>query len=143
MKIDEIKKEESEKMHAFFVENILLGRDGAVEVTETIPNVSIIERPKFLSWFRQDIFCRFEVNGVKFEIEEPYGDNSLYWIGKSPEGGACPELEIIANYFRQYSPEKRKKRKTVTAIKLVFYLFVAFILLATIWRFLTGEPLSI
>lgn len=143
LKIDEIKKEESDFMHAFFIENILLGRDGAVEVVKTIPGATILETPRFLSWFREDIFCKFEVNGVPFEIEEPYGDNSLYWVGKSPEGGACPELEEVANAFRQHSPTKRLQRKTFTAVEVVLCLFGVFIVCATIWRFITGEPVAI
>lgn len=44
-----------------------------------------MRRPKaILSWFREQTFCEFEVEGVRFEAEEPYGDNSRYWIGPSP-----------------------------------------------------------
>lgn len=143
MNIDEIKKEESDSMHAFFIENILLGRGGAVEVVKTIPGVTILETPKLFSWCSQDVFCKFEVNGVPFEIEEPYGDNSLYWVGKSPEGGSCPELEIIASSFRKYSPVGRIQNKSFTLIELVLYILGAFIVCATIWRLFTGEPLAI
>ena len=143
MNIDEIRKNESDPMHAFYVENILLGRVGAVEVVKAIPNVNILETPKFMSWLREDIFCKFEVNGVPFEVEEPYGDNALYWVGKSPEGGACQELDLVANAFREHSPVKRIKSKAFTAIEVVFYFFLAFIVCATIWRFVTGEPLAI
>jgi len=44
----------------------------------------IVRRPKFLSWLRESEFCQFEVEGITFVVEEPFGDNSRYWIGPRP-----------------------------------------------------------
>jgi hypothetical protein len=88
------------KLHAFEIENLLVGRLGATNIVKLIPSVRLIKKPKkFLSWWREDIFCEFELNGVHFIIEEPFGDNSRYWIGgKNP--GWCSELEIIEQAFK-------------------------------------------
>ena len=48
---------------------------------EQIKYYSSFEPKKILSWFREEVFCEFELNGVHFQIDEPYGDNSRYWIG--------------------------------------------------------------
>ncbi len=55
-----------------------------------------MRKPKFFfSWFREDIFCVFEVNGALFEAEEPYGDSDLYWIGPEGVGVEGKELEWL------------------------------------------------
>jgi hypothetical protein len=92
---------EKGELHAFEIENIWVGREGATAIVERIPGVIVKRRPKkFLSDFREDVFCEFELNGVTFEIEEPFGDNSRYWIGKAG-GGWCPEVEIVERAFRE------------------------------------------
>lgn len=71
---------------AFEVENTFLGRRGVVRVVRSIPGARIVCAPvRILSWFREEVFCVFEVDGVPFKAWEPYGDNSRYWIGPSGE----------------------------------------------------------
>ena len=95
--------ESDEGMHAFEVDNFKIGRKGAVRIVKTIPGVKVIRLPKrWFSWFREEEFCEFEVDGVRFEISEPYCDNSRYWIGKSPTGGQCEQLNFVHKAFANY-----------------------------------------
>ncbi len=88
-------------MHAFEINNINLGRQRAASIAGNIPGVVLHRLPKrFLSWFREECFCEFELNGVMFQIDEPYGDNSRYWIGQIETGGWSKELETIESGFR-------------------------------------------
>ncbi len=92
MKISRIGSKE-DRSGAFEVENLNLGRRGFCRVIEKIPSARIVRRPKFLSWFWEDVFCEFEIDGVRFEAEEPYGDSDHYWVGPSGTGVDGKELE--------------------------------------------------
>lgn len=71
-------------------------------IVKTIPNAVILRKPKrFLSWFREEVFCEFSINNVVFQIDEPYGDNSRYWVGKKEAGGWCQELEQVKEAFQK------------------------------------------
>jgi hypothetical protein len=76
--------DEDGRMFAFEVNNAGLGRKGVCRIVETIPGAQITRRPKFLSWFREEVFCEFSVGGKTFVAWEPFGDNSRYWIGPEP-----------------------------------------------------------
>ena len=54
----------------------LLGRRLARRVIAAFPCANIVS-----SSLREDQFCEFEIAGIRFAIEEPFGDNSRYWIG--------------------------------------------------------------
>ena len=89
---------EEGKLYAFEVGNLMLSRRRATKIVEEIPGSTVIRRPKWFSFSNQDIFCEFILNKVHFLIEEPYGDNSRYFIGKK-ESGWCPELEVVMKTF--------------------------------------------
>lgn len=86
--------------YAFEVSNLLLGRRRACQIVMRIPRVRIVSRPRLFSWWREDVFCAFELGGVPFRIEEPFGDNSRYWIGPS-NGTTASELRVIREAFRR------------------------------------------
>jgi hypothetical protein len=84
---------------AFEIDNFYVGRYSVVGIVEGIQGARITRRPKrLLSWFREDSFCEFEVNGVAFEALEPFGDNSRYWIGPI-ESRVAPETERVREIF--------------------------------------------
>lgn len=93
-------REHDGRLFAFEVDNAGLGRRGAVRVVEAIDGVVVLTRPKFLSWFREEVFCTFQFGGRTFQIWEPYGDNSMYWVGSIPPG-SCPEIEQLHDAFRR------------------------------------------
>lgn len=74
------------RVAAFQVDNAVIGRRGFCRIVESIPSANMVRRPKFLSWFREDVFCEFSIAGALFEAEEPYGDNDRYWVGPAGTG---------------------------------------------------------
>jgi hypothetical protein len=91
---------EQGKLHAFEIDNFRIGRSGATKVIAGVPGVVVLRQPKKLfSWFREEVFCEFELKGICFQIDEPYGDNSRYWIGQKEEGSWSPQLDIIHQAF--------------------------------------------
>jgi hypothetical protein len=63
----------------FEVENAALTRSRACRIAASIPGATIVRRSRL---FRDtDDFCEFTIQDETFIIEEPYGDNSRYWIG--------------------------------------------------------------
>jgi hypothetical protein len=79
MKVYDLEDEEG-RAFAFEVD-ATIGQRGAERVVAGIPDVRMIRRRRALSG--DDAFCGFELVGVAFVIEEPWGDNSRYWIGSS------------------------------------------------------------
>ena len=72
------------RLFAFEVDNSRLGRKKICKILTSIPGIQILRKPIFMSEFREEVFCEFELNGLKFEVWEPFGDNSRYWIGPEP-----------------------------------------------------------
>ena len=90
--------DEDGRVYAFEVDNVGLGRKGVCSVVETIPGARISRRPKPLSWFREEVFCEFSVDGVAFVAWEPFGDSSRYWIGPEPPEWR-PQTQSVRDAF--------------------------------------------
>lgn len=90
--------DESGRLCAFEVSVLETGRRGVRRIVESIPSAKLIRRPKLFSWFREDEFCEFEVDGEKFVAWEPYGDNSRYWIGPDPARW-LPQTQRVRDSF--------------------------------------------
>jgi len=100
MKIYPIENKEG-KLHAFEFEDLNVGRARILNIVTDIPGAVLTRKPKRLfSWYREEVFCEFEINDIAFQINEPYGDNSRYWVGKKEEGGWCKELELVKQAFQ-------------------------------------------
>jgi len=95
--------DDQNRLFAFEISNISVGRRGVCHVVETIPGASLKRRPKLLSWFRESAFCEFIVDGELFVAEEPWGDNSRYWIGPNPPRW-LPQTEKVRAAFASYKP---------------------------------------
>ena len=85
------------RVFAFEIPNI--GREEFCQIVQSFPGVRVVRSPKFLSGFREEEFCEFELSGQTFGAWEPFGDNSRYWVGPEPVG--CGEqVAIIRDLFR-------------------------------------------
>jgi len=91
------------RFFAFEVDNLRLERGELCDLVRTIPGATVVREPRFLSYWREDEFCEFEVNGQRFKAEEPFGDNSRYWIGPEPPRW-CAQLESVRQAFAAYNP---------------------------------------
>ena len=89
------------RLYAFEVNNTGLGRNRFCRVVENVPGARIVRRPKFLSWFREEVFCEFDVDGVTYIGWEPYGDNSRFWVGPEPTAWH-PQTELVRESFEAF-----------------------------------------
>jgi len=76
------------------------GRGRVTRVVGDLAGVTILRRPRSFSWLREDPFCEFELEGETFEIHEPFGDNSRYWVGK-PTFGWTSAFDRVVRAFEQ------------------------------------------
>ena len=86
----------------FEINNFLITRGHVARTLKRIPGVTITKHPKMWVWSDDD-FIHFTLNGHKFLVIEPYGDNSRYWIVAEGEGGR-PFIETIKRMFTNGRP---------------------------------------
>jgi hypothetical protein len=99
------------RVYAFEVSS-LLGRRGAVRVIRSIPAARVTRTPVALSWLREETFCEFELDDVRFVVWEPFGDSSRYWIGPEPVR-RVPQLDKIRFAQRSSGPDLSAFRPAV------------------------------
>ena len=90
--------DEGGRLCAFEVSVSETDRRGICRVVESIPGAKLTRKPKLFSWFREEEFCEFEVDGEKYVAWEPYGDNSRYWIGPDPARW-LPQTQRVRDSF--------------------------------------------
>ena len=100
MKIEKYINEHGE-WSCFVVSNSFVSRSGLTRMINSCDGVLITKKPKL---FDVDVFCKFEINGYEFYIEEPYGDSSTYDV-IAPEAGLM-EMEILTKHIEVTSPIK-------------------------------------
>jgi hypothetical protein len=117
-------KDAEGRVVAFEVDNSWIGRRGLCRLVTKIPQSRLVRRPRVLSWFREDAFCEFEIDGVIFEASEPFGDNDRYWIGPRPTRWAPPILAV-----RQAFLDKRPISPWVRTAMVVLFVALVFAIL--------------
>ena len=95
MRIFDLRNEEGE-LHGFEISNVLISRARACKIAASIPGVTVVRAER--SWFADDVFCILRIGTRVVEIEEPFGDNSRYYVGARPAGW-CPELASVREAF--------------------------------------------
>ena len=93
MKTEKYVNEQGE-FRCFGFPNTLLGKQGTIDILNQLPDIEIHYLDK--SW-GAEVFCEFTYKGRKFDITEPYGDNSYYDI--SSETPNTKQLEEIYELF--------------------------------------------
>jgi hypothetical protein len=89
--------DDSGRLFAFEVPS-RLGRVGIRKIIEKIPGAKILKFYGYFATGGEDIRGEFELNGKIFDVFEPFGDNSRYWIGPKHKG-FCDEINIIRETF--------------------------------------------
>ncbi len=89
------------RVFAFEISNWRLGRRRACRIVRSVPGVVLTRVPKVFSWFREDSFCEFVVEGETFEVHEPFGDSSRYWIGPTNPRW-LPQTERVLEAFARW-----------------------------------------
>lgn len=90
--------DEEDRLFAFEIGNTIIGRRGVCGIVQSIPGAKLLRTPKFLSWWREAEFCEFSLDGERFIAEEPFGDNSRYWVGPKPPRW-LPQTEKVHEAF--------------------------------------------
>jgi len=94
MKIHDLKDKEG-RVFAFEVPNTLLTRRSVCKLVRSIPDARLLSGRAEL---RQEEFCVFEVQGQRFTVCEPFGDNSRYWVGPEPPSW-CDQVSVVRDAF--------------------------------------------
>lgn len=66
---------------AFEIDNTFVTPRRVIKVIDSIDEAEIVLKRRALPFRRVGTFCEFLLDGTKFLAEEPFGDNSRYWIG--------------------------------------------------------------
>ena len=78
-----------------------LGRRRTAKVVAAIPGVRMLRWPRLILKRREEVFCEFELMGERFNVWEPFGVNSRFWIGPS-NGQRTPALKVVRQAFVNY-----------------------------------------
>jgi len=96
-------------LHAFEISS-LMGRSTACRVAAAIPGARLTKKHKPFSFRSEDgSFCEFELNGEQYAMEEPFQDNSRYWVGPKP-GSSANSLGVVLNHFAKHGAGTRAVR---------------------------------
>ena len=68
----------------FEVPNALFTRRAAYKLVSRVPGVSVNSSPGVWPFGRDEVFCKFELDGRHFELWEPFGDNSRFHVAAKP-----------------------------------------------------------
>jgi hypothetical protein len=90
-------KDSQDRIFAFEVPNF--GRQRACKFVSRIPGTKVFRQQKHFELESSDEFCEFEFQKQTFVIQEPFGDNSRFWIGPKPPEW-CPQLEALRVIFQ-------------------------------------------
>ena len=119
MKIERYINDNNE-FRCFGFPNALVGKGGVKEILSRIPGLEITYWNKSLG---AEVFGEFNYNDQKFEVSEPYGDNSYYDI--LCENPNTPELEELYTLFLNTSvPTKKAYRRVIVLVVALILLIV-------------------
>ena len=106
--------------HCFGFPHSLVGKSGVKEILSRLSGAEITYWSKY---WGAEVFCEFKYKNKKFEVSEPYGDNSYYDIlCKEPN---TPELEEIYQLFLNTRvPTNRTYARTIALLAILAFLVV-------------------
>lgn len=82
----------------FEVSKVLLSRKRAIKIIKSIPETKDIKEN-----LREDVFCYFKLGGREFQIWEPFGDNSRFYVGEE-ESKYSYQLVALKEKFEKHKP---------------------------------------
>ena len=89
-------------LHAFEVSNVWLQPRAIARLVRTQGADVTFRRRLFRSG---DIHLKFNFKGKEFQVVEPFGDNSRYWIGPAGDSPApSAEISDLHDVFVHYRP---------------------------------------
>ena len=118
MKIERYINDNNE-FRCFGFPNALVGKNGTKDILSRLSGLEMTYWNK--SW-GAEVFCEFNYKGKKFEVSEPYGDNSYYDI--LCEEPNTPELEELYTLFLSTSVPTRKTYGRVIVLFVVLIILM-------------------
>jgi hypothetical protein len=112
--------DEEGQLFAFEISS-LLGRRFACRIAASVPGARVLA-----SNLRSDVFCEFEVAGETFVIEEPFGDNSRYWIGPAGAGRSAAIQTVHSHFERSRLGSRAVAMGAVLCVALVIWPLVLY-----------------
>jgi hypothetical protein len=109
----------------FEVPNALFTRRAACKLVSRVPGVSVTSSPGFWPFGSDDVFCKFELDGKRFELWEPYGDNSRFHVAAKPLE-PCNALQNLRSVFQEHRPISGITRWLILAAGLALICFRLF-----------------
>ncbi len=89
-------------LHAFEVSNIWLHPRAIARLVRSKGAEITFRRRLFRA---ADVHLKFRYKGLEFQVVEPFGDNSRYWIGPVDESlVASAETADLRDLFARYRP---------------------------------------
>lgn len=95
-------KDNNDSQFAFEIENIYLSLNKVGKILSTLEGIRIHKRRK--PFEASEHLIEFDYKGHQYEVWEPFGDSSRYWIGpkKGTEIVANNQIREIEDVFKQY-----------------------------------------
>lgn len=94
-------KDERGRVFAFEVDKCFRRRRTIAGIIEQLAGAIILKVPQQFFRIREDVFFEFEVGGQVFEVWEPFGDSSRYWIG--PKDNVWhSEIDLVRGAFADH-----------------------------------------
>jgi hypothetical protein len=88
---------------AFEIENVYIGLREIGRLLRQLDGISDVHvRKPFRRW--EDIHVWFKYMNRDYIVQEPFGDNSRYWIGPKETVEKALDVTAIENVFRSYRP---------------------------------------
>jgi len=101
MKTKELKND-SGIVTGFSVGSTRLTRWGVPKIIRTIPGAQLIRKQSPFRLAGPDDFCEFTLDGKRFLVIEPFGDNSEFWVIAEPPEPQCFPLTKVRGAFENY-----------------------------------------
>lgn len=94
--------EDASESPGFEVENIYVGLNAIFHMLNPIPGVSDVRKRKiFCRW--GSVRLRFKFMGDDYIVDEPFDDNSRYWVGPVDPGN-LRDITPLKSAFIKYEP---------------------------------------
>ena len=88
---------------AFEINNIYISNRKLASIIESVPGVHNVRVRRLFSG-DPEIHIRFGFRGQEFIVEEPFGDNSRYWIGPDDPDREFINAEPIERAIAKHQP---------------------------------------
>ena len=103
MKTYPILAKDGSRAIAFEVENIYISPAVAAHLVTAVDGVADVKQRKMFSK-SSDVHVEFRYRGQPYMVWEPFGDNSMYWVGPKNGANVAGDIAVLEAAFKRYRP---------------------------------------